>query len=689
MHSFYRRAEAAPRRRSRRPITGHPLTTDSELPTMSKSASPEIDGNWGRSNSSPAPWGNRQPRLDRRAIAITGVGVLLITGLMLLGEQLRGWPDLAVLAAWFLIWLLLSGYLYRQRRLRREHFRTTVVREESWLYKLLKSGLFTWLLASLIAAPLAAGLLINLGAGIDRAIWFLLLFLLPFWVIRNYRARTYVSRHFVPPFDWLVAERAIFWGSSLLTISLLGGLLLLVPQPDYSGVPFSEILTGGTQVISANNSFLHTLINLGSIFQSIINWTMQKLIIVAPSASAAWATSITLMILQALWITPLLLLLHSSSGVVELIWRPLTPDTASGTIMQWVLLTLLGLVALGHFLAKNVMRDWFDPVLTMQIGDTKWSIRESQLRKIPPAENWLPQERNESANALLTQVDQETDSLFASVHARVPEYLDWYYSFGGRGIRAATGVLGWLPGEHDARARMMLSEKLFPEEFSKRGLGELEQQIDNIYHTQIQSLASSYKEAVSEQLASIETEAPPLSHQRLLSPDLASILAANISDTLGSKRAIGSVAMAATAGGLSPKALQLASKKMASRATKKAGEKHAKAQTIRKIGRVGRYGTCGGVTAAATPSGPMALGVGVTCISGVTATAIWADIKIEERLERETMTTQLHAEIDEHKKTMKRSYRTVLMDRFKADAQQLENSAATWIRPSDALNQRN
>lgn len=85
----------------------------------------------------------------------------------------------------------------------------------------------------------------------------------------------------------------------------------------------------------------------------------------------------------------------------------------------------------------------------------------------------------------------------------------------------------------------------------------------------------------------------------------------------------------------------------------------------------------------------MALGVGVTCISGVTATAIWADIKIEERLERETMTTQLHAEIDEHKETMKRSYRTVLMDRFKADAQQLENSAATWIRPSDALNQRN
>lgn len=635
-----------------------------------------------------APRSRPHRRNDKRlrfnqGIVVTGSGVLLLSGLMLLGEHLGGWPDLAVLTTWLFLWLFLTDHLYRLRRVKREHFRQKAIRESSWWYEFFASGVFTWVVTGVLTVPLATGLLINLAAGIDQAIWLVLLTLLPLWVIGRYRALRYFRRHVRTPIHWLKSERATFWISSLVTIALLGALLLFVPRPDYSGVPFSEILASSTQTIEINSSFLQNLVNIESTLQSSLDWMAQKFIMAFPSASVVWPAVVVWMILQTLWVAPLFLLLHSVGGFVERVWQPLPSETASTTYGRLILLGFLAMFAVVPLLAQDVTRDWFDPVHTMRMGDREWSVRESVLKKIPPATTWLSEPRDQVGNELFTQIDREIDSLFEPVHARVPDYLDWYYSFGGRGDRAAASLLNWLPGEHGVKAGTMLAESLYPDDFFGEAQEKFEQKINDIYRSQLQQLESSYETAVAEKLS----EAPQASQEGQRSPDLASTLDSDISEILDSKRAIGSTAMAVTLGGVTPKALQVASRKMASHATNAAANKHAKTRAIRRTGRIaGRLAPCGPIVgAAAATTGPGAFLAGVGCFATVTTAGIAIDIELEEKLERATMEARLHAAIDEQKNAMKRASRAALWERFRTVAEPLEQSVESWIRPWDKL----
>lgn len=257
------------------------------------------------------------------------------------------------------------------------------------------------------------------------------------------------------------------------------------------------------------------------------------------------------------------------------------------------------------------------------------------------------EEQQQLAQVMSDWSQQQLDHLFALPQAGVERYLDWYYSLPGSYLRLFYALKGELP----ERLEKQLHQRAFEDSGFAQQLERLGQDYADRFQQELLQQQAASLQLLQEQLyrdystrqvrAAGADPVFTLKLDQALLPDFA----ASEADYQRWKQSAGISAAAGTGLLVLPMARVMTGRMMQSlgvRSATRITQQYLARLTPRLAAALAVSGTA---TAAASPSGPGALVVGVTSLT-LFVVSDWAMLKAEEAIYRDDKAAALYADLD-------------------------------------------
>ncbi len=258
------------------------------------------------------------------------------------------------------------------------------------------------------------------------------------------------------------------------------------------------------------------------------------------------------------------------------------------------------------------------------------------------------------------QLEERVDALFQPVEARVPDFLDWYYSLRGEYTRLGGWALEKLGYEGRAMVVGKTDELLFEATHFRERLAGLKRRFSGeISHVATQT-RSGWRRMMQAALSDYEVP-PPLEGRSGIGPAPVELGAFTEGAVRRQERArLENRLMLSSAGGLATGALVWRA------ATRAAVSSGGRAVAARSAGRVASragsaalagMGLCG-------VAGPVAIGCGVVAGTAAWISIDWAMIEADEWANRDDLEQHLRQGLDNVRRDLRKDLARALKDRL-------------------------
>ena len=234
-----------------------------------------------------------------------------------------------------------------------------------------------------------------------------------------------------------------------------------------------------------------------------------------------------------------------------------------------------------------------------------------------------------AARALVAdEVRAALDPLFAASRARLPEFLDWYYSLRGEYSRIAMAALDAADLAEPGYVARRAAEMLLPEDAWTARLAELDSAAADRLGAHYRDLESAWRAEVVRRLSAQRIPAPlgETRHPTLVLDDLVRDIIASEADALGLR-----VSASTATAGIGAAAAPALARAVGARAGRAAASRAA----ARGVSRIGAAAASG--AAACAPGGPVAAACAVLAGAGAWFATDWALLRVDEAIHRDEL----------------------------------------------------
>jgi len=282
--------------------------------------------------------------------------------------------------------------------------------------------------------------------------------------------------------------------------------------------------------------------------------------------------------------------------------------------------------------------------LVTNVAPLEWPAQETEIvldgaryRAGPEQLTWLESftashfaAGDETARALmLDAVDARLDAMFGEATARLPEFLDWYYSLPGEYGRIAMAALEAAQVTEPGYVAQRAASILLPDAASRAHLAALERDTAERLGAHYDAVRDAWRRDVAAALAMRRVPAPLANDPErpsLSLDDLLGEIVAREADALGARLSISTAAAGVGAA---------AAPALARAAAVRGGRAAASRAAARGASRIGAAAASGAAVCA--PGGPVAAACAVLAGAGAWLAADWALLRIDETMHREAL----------------------------------------------------
>lgn len=338
----------------------------------------------------------------------------------------------------------------------------------------------------------------------------------------------------------------------------------------------------------------------------------------------------------------------------------------SGKRMKQVLSTLLafallaaGWYSFGTFQQRQAPRE---PRVHLVLEGTHYRVPASRLPELHARSAiWFRQGAGLAKAALGRRLEAGVDGLFRPVEARVPAFLDWYYSLRGEYTRLGGWVLEKLGGETRQRVAAKTQALLFEATNFRHRLGALERELAVEAGRWARQTQGGWRRMMRVALRDYEVP-PPLRHSAGEGERVLDRVAVSPVATAGERRRLENRLALSSMGGGATGALVW---RAATRAAVASGGRVAAARGAGRLAsRVGSAALAGAGVCSVT--GPVAVGCGLVTGTVAWISIDWAMIEADEWANRGKLERRLRAGLDEVRQDLERQLARALVERLVA-----------------------
>src|SRR5690606_32369093 len=230
---------------------------------------------------------------------------------------------------------------------------------------------------------------------------------------------------------------------------------------------------------------------------------------------------------------------------------------------------------------------------------------------------------------MLDAVDARLDAMFGEATARLPEFLDWYYSLPGEYGRIVMAALEAAQVTEPGYVAQRAASILLPDAASRAPLAALERDTAERLGAHYDAVRDAWRSDVAAALAMRRVPAPLANDPErpsLSLDDLLGEIVAREADALGARLSISTAAAGVGAA---------AAPALARAAAVRGGRAAASRAAARGASRIGAAAASGAAVCA--PGGPVAAACAVLAGAGAWLAADWALLRIDETMHREAL----------------------------------------------------
>lgn len=225
---------------------------------------------------------NLQPRFSFRLLL--GASLLFALSFPLVHSSLPRFGPFGVAAVCGALVFFLSLYDWQIRRLRRYFFIRNHLLAETRLASLLRGGVFLYLAGlvkgiflsmTLLVGLLSSGWLLYLLLAVPLAVY-----LVRYWLYSL--LKTAVAADYLV----LLSETLTRWITLGLLVAIYTGIAFFLPQPDYLGVAWQDVISYQLYLATANTDFIEGLQAVSNLYTALFSWLVQNAM---PEFESPWA----------------------------------------------------------------------------------------------------------------------------------------------------------------------------------------------------------------------------------------------------------------------------------------------------------------------------------------------------------------------------------------------------------------
>ena len=283
------------------------------------------------------------------------------------------------------------------------------------------------------------------------------------------------------------------------------------------------------------------------------------------------------------------------------------------------------------WLVMNVApREWHDPDADVVLDGVHYRAGPDELRWLESFTAAHFDAGENAARALVAgEVQAALDPLFAASRARLPEFLDWYYSLTGEYSRIAIAALEAADLKDPGYVAQRAAEMLLPEEAWTARLADLERVAAERLGAHYRDVESTWRAEVARRLSARRVPAPldtATWRPTLELDDLIGDIVASEADALGLRLSVST----ATAG-IGAAAAPALARAVGARAGRAAASRAA----ARGVSRIGAAAASGAAVCA--PGGPAAAACALLAGAGAWLATDWALLRVDEAMHRDEL----------------------------------------------------
>lgn len=354
---------------------------------------------------------------------------------------------------------------------------------------------------------------------------------------------------------------------------------------------------------------------------------------------------------------------------------------AGGGFGRWInaLLVAGATAALIALAVGTAPRDWpGEPYVDLTLAGEHYRVSPQALPDLATiTATQLAAGEQAMLDAIEARTARELDAIFADAKARIPPFVDEYYTLRGEYTRLAAAAMALAHPEAADRVAQRAAERLFPQQAWAAGLERLD---DALAAVRAESSAATRDRWITEIAARLDGAQIPApldwpgrsKGQPAIELDALNTLISTESARLDRRIAASSVAGAgvALAAPWVARAAAAGGRAAAQGGRAAAGRTGARL-AARGASRVGA--AAAGGAALCSPGGPIAAGCAIVAGVGAWLATDWALVEIDERLNRDAFERDLAAALDEMRSVLEAqivaAYReAVALERESAEA---------------------
>ncbi|WP_038038663.1 MULTISPECIES: hypothetical protein [unclassified Thioalkalivibrio] len=311
--------------------------------------------------------------------------------------------------------------------------------------------------------------------------------------------------------------------------------------------------------------------------------------------------------------------------------------------LAWFALTALAAAAFLAQVDRHEPRQWDDQAhVELEFEGERYRLDRDRLSRLERFSlEWLEAGDEQVRGQWQTRIDHELDQHFQTLHDRVPEVADWYFSLGAEYQRLLLRGAQWLGTAEDDAATRALRDRLLPEDLWDGPLQALAERAQWGLDEDQRKVRDAWRIALTREMADARVPATPAAlqspieqHARIeRAQQLASAMDADLARL---EQRAGLAATAAAGTGLAtPLIARAVQARLAAQVARGGGA------ALTRAGRAGALGA--GVCAW---SGPVSLGCGIAAAGAAWVGTDWVLLRIDEARHREDLEAALHEALD-------------------------------------------
>lgn len=271
--------------------------------------------------------------------------------------------------------------------------------------------------------------------------------------------------------------------------------------------------------------------------------------------------------------------------------------------------------------------DWHPPDARLVLDGAHYRAGADELRWLEAFSSLHFDAGEEGARALVAaQVETHLDALFADAHARLPAFLDWYYSMRGEYSRVAMAALAQVNAAQGGFVAERATAMLLPDDVWDARLSALAEATSERLAVHHSVVRDAWRSAVAARLSEQRVPAPLAeadTQATFMLDELLGELAARETAALGTR-----VSLSTAAAGLGAAATPV----LARAAAVRSGRAAASRAAARGASRIGAAAASGAAVCA--PGGVVAAACALLAGGGAWLATDWALLQLDERRHR-------------------------------------------------------